>query len=278
MDRRVSIVRGLVECCSIRSLTRMTGHSKNTIARWLFLSWEHCDELLRDTFRHVDVRSLQLDEIWTFNRVKEQTIRKKVKAGKGDKGRYFDCGSFYLYTALEQPSKAIIAHRLGRRDGTNTMAFMDRVAGAVNGSERIEMASDAFAPYISAIQAKLGVHRTAYTRITKYFVKTEPARDRYTPPWVLKAERNYLWGNPERKYATTSHVERINLSIRMEMKRFARLTLCFSKSVRHLQAAINLWMAYYNLCSTHRGVNGRTPAMALGITSETWSLEMLIPN
>ena len=82
---------------------------------------------------------------------------------------------------------------------------------------------------------------------------------------------------PDRKLITTSHVERSNLSIRMEMKRFARLTLCFSKSVKHLRAAINVWMAYYNLCRTHRGIGGRTPAMALGLTSEPWPLERLTP-
>ena len=173
--------------------------------------------------------------------------------------------------ALDTDTKLVPAYRVGKRDRANTHAFIEDLASRLAG--RIQLSSDMLETYVQAVEDGFGRDRVDYGRIVKHYETTPTGPGRYSPPQVVSTSHDVVIGNPAG--ACTSHVERQNLTMRMSMRRFTRLTNAFSKKVENLRAAVALHFAYYNFCRIHRTLR-ITPAMAAGVSDRIWDLEELI--
>ena len=180
-------------------------------------------------------------------------------------------GDQYTFVALDSDTKLVISYLVGKRDYVSTHSFIHDLCGRLNGKTQIS--TDGFETYIGAIEAAFG-DDVDYAQVVKEYVAEHPGRGRYSPPSVATTTINVVKGNPVA--AGTSYVERQNLTMRMGMRRFTRLTNAFSKKLRNLKAAVALHMAFYNYCRPHRGLKGITPAMAAGLTDRVWELDELL--
>ncbi len=204
--------------------------------------------------RDLQVSIIEFDEIWAYVG-KKQHRAVEDEADKGDQ---------YTFTALDAIGKAIIAYRTGKRNAENTQAFAQDVRSRV--INRPQITSDGFEPYVNAVERAFGAD-VDYAMLVKVY-KAEPAKDaarRYSPGSVVGVNRARRAGQPKRAHISTSHVERSNLTLRMQQRRFTRLTNGFSKKLENHQAAVSLYVAHYNLCRVHETLR-ITPAMALGVT------------
>lgn len=213
----------------------------------------------------VPVKELQLDEIWTYVRVKQGHI----ETGQSDE----QIGDAYTFIALERTSKLVVAWHLGKRDRINTEDFIAKVRRAT-ADTRFEIYTDGFEPYVNAIDTGLS-DRVDYAQVIKVYSSEEEGRERYSPGGFVTLEKRSIIGDPDMKRACTSHVERQNGTLRQWCKRLTRLTYAFSKKWENLQAALALHFAYYNFCRIH-GKLRVTPAMEAGITARVWELADLL--
>ena len=179
-------------------------------------------------------------------------------------------GDFWTYVALDTDSKLVPSYRVGKRDGANTRAFVGDLASRLAG--RVQLSTDAMEAYVDAIEQGFGSD-VDYGRIVKHFEATPVGPGRYSPPKVASISTEQIVGNP--KGICTSHVERQNLTMRMSMRRFTRLTNAFSKKVENLKAAVSLHFAHYNFCRIHKSLRV-TPAMEAGIANEPLELRDLV--
>ncbi len=186
-----------------------------------------------------------------------------------------DKGDHYTFVAFDQDSKLAIAHLVGKRDEGHTYEFMGDVAERVDGHTQIT--TDGWPVYPGAVMDTFN-GRSSYGQLVKsYGGGSTDIQHRYSPPGLLSVRRVGLWGFPRSRYISTSHVERNNLTMRMQMRRFTRLTNAFSKKVEILRAAVALHFARYNFVRLHRSL-GMTTAMAAGVVSEIWTIDRLIPG
>ena len=174
--------------------------------------------------------------------------------------------------AFDPVSKLVPVVRVGKRDWTNTGAFIRELRARVKG--RIQLSTDAFSPYADAVERAFGAE-VDYAQIVKQYAEQDAGRGRYSPPEVISIETTVLQGDPRPERICTSYVERNNLTFRMQMRRFTRLTNGFSKKLANLRAMVWLWIAYYNFCRIHGSIRV-TPAMAAGITDHVWDLAELV--
>lgn len=265
IDRQVAIISALVEGCSIRSVERMTDTHRDTIMRLGVRVGQGCQRLHDNLFRELHVGVLELDEIWAYVGKKQARTTKDDVAAKGDQ---------YTFLALEADAKAILAYRVGKRDGDNTRAFIWDLREKVR--EFTQINTDAFQPYESAILGAFGPH-CHYAQIVKRVVGDPPvnAARRYSPGQVVLVSKRAVTGFPVGFLTSTSFIERANLSLRMGQRRFTRLTSGFSKKLDNHRAAVALFVAHYNLCRVHETLRV-TPAMELGIADHIWTIEELI--
>lgn len=265
IDRQAQIIAALVEGNSIRATERMTNTHRDTIMRLGVRVGQGCQALHHHLFQNLETRILELDEIWAYVGKKQKRTTPDDVAGKGDQ---------YTFTALDADSKAIVSYRVGKRDGDTTRAFIwdlrERVA------KFMQINTDAFPPYESAIAEIFGPD-THYAQIVKRVVGEPPvnAARRYSPGHVVSISKRVVSGFPVEFLASTSYVERSNLTFRMQQRRFTRLTNGFSKKLENHKAAVALFVAHYNLCRIHETLRV-TPAMELGIADHVWSIEELI--
>jgi len=258
------ILKLLVEGVSIRSIERLSEVHRDTICRLLVLAGRRCEKLLGRLIRNVPVKDVQLDEIWGF-------VFKKEKArGEGDDPSF---GDAYCFVAIERHSKLVLNFALGRRNQITTDVFIEGLRAATS-SQEFQITADGFAPYVSAIDNTLS-DRCDFAQLIKVYRATPEGERRYSPAEVVSVERVPCVGHPDPARICTSHVERQNLTMRMQIKRLARLTLCFSKKWENLWAALCLHFAWYNFCRIHRTIRV-TPAMEAGITDRVWEIERLL--
>src|ERR1039457_767934 len=257
----------LVEGNSIRSTMRVTGLDQNTIMKALVLAGERCEKVMGRLIVNVLVKDVQADEIWGYVAKKEAH---KLPAEKDDDSK----GDAYCYVAIEKHSKLVLNLALGRRNQATTDIFIEGLRHATAPGQRFQITTDGFQPYVSAITTTLSDRCDYAMHIKVYGTNPEDER-RYSPAEVVSSEKLKIMGNPEKDRICTSHIERQNLTIRMQMRRMTRLTNGFSKKWENHWAALCLWFAYYNFCRVHQTLRV-TPAMEAGFTNRIWKVADLL--
>lgn len=264
-DKAALIIKCLSEGMGIRGTGRMTGASKGTILGTLALVGERCKRYMEDAIVNVPVKDVQADEIWSFVFCKEKT-RKNLSLPAS----YF--GSQYCYVGLERHNKLVLAWHLGTREYGTGEVFVQKLAHAC-GNQDYQFSTDGWQPYKKLVRNYLGT--VDYGQIIKLFTTASDDHSRYSPGQIIEIKKKTIQGNPSEERMCTSHVERGNLTMRMGMRRFTRLTNGFSKKLANHEAALGLHFGLYNFVTTH-GTLGTTPAVAAGVASQPWSIAELI--
>ncbi|HYM06084.1 MAG TPA: IS1 family transposase [Terriglobales bacterium] len=263
-DKAILALRLLLEGNSIRSTERITDLDRNTIMKLLVLAGEKCEKLTGRLIRNVPVKDVQADEIWSFIGKKEKRRRPEDDPSLGDA---------YCFVAIERHSKLVLNFALGKRDQATTDVFVEGLRHAT-ASDNFQITTDGFAPYRTAIPNTLD-DRADFAQLIKVYRATPEGERTYSPAEVVSTEVVPVMGRPDPERICTSHVERQNLTMRMQMRRFTRLTNGFSKKFENHWAAVCLWFAYYNFCRIHSTIRV-TPAMEAGITDHVWELKELL--
>lgn len=266
MNKVIDVLKHLVEGCSIRTTERITGVHRDTILSLLEMIGPKCEQLMAEMITGIRVSDVQCDEIWGFVEMKQKTANRKGKENDET------VGDAYCFVAIEQNTKLILAWHLGRRTAQDTEIFTEKLNQATEGNFQVN--TDGFAAYKEAISLTLGT-RVDFAQIIKVFGKPEGEDHRYSPPQVIEMVKTAIIGEPDLEVATTSHVERQNLTIRMAMRRMTRLTNAFSKKFANLHYAYALHFFYYNFMRVHSTLRV-TPAMESKITDHIWTWEDLL--
>jgi IS1 family transposase len=261
-DKQIAVVAALAEGSSIRGIERMTGINRNTIMNLGVRVGQGCARLLDQKMRGLNSTSIQVDEIWGFVGKKDKQMKETDDPNLA--------GSVWTFCAIDSDTKIVPTYRVGRRDHETANAFMDDLASRLK--NRIQLASDGFAPYFEAVELAWGAD-VDYSQIVKSYEtedsKYTPER-KYSPPKFVSVSKYAVSGNPDLSRAHTGHVERLNASTRLHVKRLNRLTLAFSKKRENFEAAVGLHFAAYNFVRTHRSLK-MTPAMAAGVERKFWT-------
>ena len=265
MDRAVLVLQLLVEGMSIRSTERVTGHHRDTITRLLVLAGDRCAALLDRLLVDLEVEDVQADEIWGFTKMKERT---KTVQGITDP----HVGDSWCFVAIERTSKLVLTHHLGRRSYNDADLFMSRLERATAGT--FQLTTDGLDAYEPAVRLHLW-GRVDYAMLIKEYGQDAEGARRYSPPKIIGTEKRYMSRYPDPDRVCTSHVERQNLTMRMQLRRLTRLTNGFSKKWENLRAALALHFAHYNLCRIHSSIRV-TPAMKAGVTSSVFGIADLL--
>lgn len=267
LEKAVSVVQHLVEGCSIRTTERITGVEKRTILSLLELVGQRCEMLLEKRVKGLTVREVSCDEIWGYVGMKARTKReKKVVDSK--------LGDAWCFIAMERHTKLILAWHLGHRNLDDTIAFTDKLAEATEGSFQVN--TDGFPLYKEAIPYSLAAQSVDFAQVVKIYRNTPENESRYSPGTCIGCQKTEAYGWPDLDRATTSHIERQNLTVRMSMRRMTRLTNAFSKKWLNLKYAYALQFAHYNFCRPHGSLSKSTPAMVSGIANHVWTIQELI--
>jgi IS1 family transposase len=264
-QQQTTVVSALVEGCSIRSTERLTDIHRDTIMRLGVRVGEGCRRLHDAMMRDLQVGVIELDEQWAFIGKKQKRVTREDSAEKGD------C---YLFIALDAVSKAVLSYIVGKRDGQHTLALATDLRSRI--LNRPQITSDGFAPYVPALDVAFD-RDVDFAQLVKVY-QGDPGHDaahRYSPGRVIGAEKTVIWGRPDESKISTSYVEQFNLTTRMQMRRFTRLTNGFSKKLVNHRAAIALHLAHYNLCRVHETLRV-TPAIQLGVTDHIWTVGELV--
>jgi IS1 family transposase len=261
-EKAASIVALFVEGMSVRSIERITATHRDTILRLLVIAGNRCERLLEDRIRQIPVRDVQCDEIWGYVGCKEAQNAKDAA----------DRGDAYCFVAIERNTKLVVAWHLGKRTARDTMAFTEKVNEATQG--HFQITTDGYKPYIEAVHTSLGT-RVDFAQLVKVYASTRDGEQRYSPSEVVGTIPLPRWGQPRLRRICTSHVERQNLTMRMQIRRLTRLTNAFSKKWENLRAALVLHFAHYNFVRIH-GALRVTPAMASGVTDHVWTIGELL--
>jgi IS1 family transposase/transposase-like protein len=257
------VLRLLLEGNSISSIVRLTEVHQKTILKLLVLAGEKCERIMAEKIRNVEVRDVELDEVWSFIGKKEKRVRPEDDPNLGD------C---YTFVAIERHSKLVLNIAMGKRDQATTDVFIEGVRHATRG--HFQVTTDGFVPYKSAITTTLH-DRCDFAQLIKVYRVPQDGEKRYSPAEVQSVEVVPVMGQPDPERTCTSIVERSNLSIRMGTRRFTRLTNAFSKKWENHWAAVACWFAFYNFCRVHKSLRV-TPAMAAGVADHVWSVRELL--
>jgi transposase-like protein/IS1 family transposase len=265
-EKAVSVLQHLVEGCSVRSTSRITGVHPKTILNLLTLAGEKCDRLMGERINGLRVRNVQCDELWGYVGMKEKT---KARQGRDET----TIGDAWTFVAIERFSKLVLAWHLGRRTERDTVAFTEKIARATKGS--FQITTDGFAPYKDAVVLSLGVQGVDFAQLVKLYAASPESETRYSPADCTGCKKAPVYGNPDPRYISTSHIERSNLTMRMQMRRLTRLTNAFSKKWEKLYAMLALYFGWYNFCRVHQTLRV-TPAMEAGIADHVWEIGELL--
>ena len=264
-EKQVAVISALCEGVSIRATERLTGIHRDTIMRLGARVGMGCAKLHNHLMRNVNVSRLEFDEIWQFVAKKRKVVRDTDPATVGDQ---------YTFVALGGTSKAIISYYTGKRTAESALAFAKDVRARVLGAP--EISTDGLVSYPNAIEQAFK-RECSHGVVVKEFAAMEAvgsdAARRYSPGEVVSVEYHRVVGEP--RNISTSYIERQNLTLRMQQRRFTRLTNAFSKKYEHHVAAVALYAAWYNLCRVHETLK-ITPAMQIGVTDHVWSIGELI--
>lgn len=267
-DQKTTAIQALIEGNSIRSTERMTGIHRDTLMRLLVRVGDGCARFLGTNVKNVAAHKVQVDEIWTYVFKKQARISvDESAAGIGDQ---------YVFVGIDSETKLVISHLVGKRDGESAYYFMQDLKERL--ATRVQLTTDGFRPYIRAVDDTFGAD-VDYAQLVKIYGQPKAsaanARNWYEPVRVTGAIPMTVIGRPKAMHISTSHVERQNLTMRMQMRRFTRLTNGYSKKLENLKAHIALHFAHYNFVRVHQTLR-TTPAMAANLTDKLWTLTDLL--
>ena len=265
LQKRAQILALLVEGMSMRAITRLTGCSINTVTKLLIDVGTSCMEYQDKTMRDLPCKRIQCDEIWAFCGMKEKNVPAEHREELG-------YGDVYTWTAICADTKLIASFLVGRRDITYAQAFIGDLAQRING--RVQLTTDGHKAYLTAVEETFG-GEIDYAQLVKIYGsdgKTKEDIRRYSPADCTAIEKRRISGNPDFEHVSTSYVERQNLTMRMSMRRFTRLTNAFSKKIENLEHAVALHFMHYNFARIHKTLRV-TPAMEAGISDHVWTME-----
>jgi IS1 family transposase len=266
IEKQVQVISSLVEGNSIRSTCRMTGVAKGTVLKLLADVGKACAEYQNMAFRNLNCKRIQCDEIWSFCYAKDKNVPK-------DKQGQYGYGDVWTFTAICADSKLVPAWFIGKRDLTCAKIFMKDLAERLN--NKVQITTDGHRMYIDAVEHAFGSEVDFSQLVKLYGVEREEKDIRYSPPHCIGSRKVKIHGNPDSSHTSTSYVERQNLTMRMSMRRFTRLTNAFSKKIENLEYAVALHFMYYNFCRIHQSLR-ITPAMAANATDHVWSIDEIL--
>jgi IS1 family transposase len=251
-DKRAQILNCLVEGCSMRSTTRLTGAAKKTVERMLVSAGHACAAYMDKAMRNLPCNVLQVDELWSFTLCKQANVPKKLK-GKSD------IGDTWTWIALDSKTKLIPCFHVGKRDSTDAYKFISDLAGRL--ASRVQLTSDGHKAYLQAVEDAFGSEIDYAQLIKLYGNEHGPSTEvRYSPPVCIGARKKSIIGKPKRGLVSTSHIERQNLTVRMGNRRFTRLTNAFSKKLENHKHHAAIHFMHYNFCRIHQTLRV-TPAI-----------------
>lgn len=263
-EDRARILHLLCEGQSIRAITRLTGASKNTVAKLLADAGKACMAYHDANVRDVKAARVQVDEIWTFTYAKQKNVATAKAAPEG-------AGDTWTWTAIDADSKLIVSYLVGGRDAEYAMWFMDDLASRL--ANRVQLTSDGHRAYLEAVEGAFGCG-VDYAQLVKLYGSlggSSSPEKRYSPAECNGIRKRVVEGRPDDAHVSTSYVERNNLTMRMYMRRFTRLTNAFNKKVENHAYAVALHMMYYNFVRIHKTLRV-TPAMAAGVADRLWEI------
>ena len=265
LAKRTQILAMLCEGSSMRSISRVADVSINTVSKLLVEAGEACLAIHDETVRNVKASRVQCDEIWSFCHAKQKNVASAKAAPEG-------AGDVWTWTALDADTKLIVSYFVGDRSGESAMVLMDDLHTRL--ANRVQLTTDGHKAYLEAVEGAFGSD-VDFAQLIKLYGPTITAPGRYSPAECIGAKKQRVMGSPDIAHVSTSYVERQNLTMRMSMRRFTRLTNAFSKKLDNHIHALALYFAFYNFCRIHKTLRV-TPAMAAGITDRLWSLEDIV--
>jgi IS1 family transposase len=268
IEKRRQILAMLCEGSSMRSIERITGVSINTVSKILVEAGEACLILHDETVHNVKASRVQCDEIWSFCYAKDKNVPAAKDAPEG-------AGDVWTWTAIDADTKLIVSYFVGDRSGQSAIALMDDLRSRL--SNRVQLTTDGHRAYLEAVEGAFGAD-VDYAQLVKMYGNVgggKNAEVRYSPAECTGIKKVRVEGNPDVKHVSTSYVERQNLTMRMSMRRFTRLTNAFSKKLDNHIHALALYFVFYNFTRIHKTLRV-SPAMAAGITNRLWSLDDVI--
>jgi IS1 family transposase len=263
LNTRVQILSMLCEGSSMRSISRVADVSINTVTKLLVDAGKACASFHDEKVRGVKARRVQVDEIWSFTYANQ----KNVPAAKRQDLAY---GDTWTWTAIEADTKLLITWLVGGRDGDFAMGFMDDLRSRL--ANRVQLTSDGHKAYLEAVEGAFGGDIDYAMLIKLYGAASEGAKGRYSPAECIGARKTRIEGDPDPAHVSTSYAERQNLTMRMQMRRFTRLTNAFSKKFENHMHMVALYTVWYNFVKQHKTLKGLSPAMAAGLSDTLWSM------
>ena len=262
ITKRTQVIAALVEGNSVRATVRMTGVAKNTISKLLVELGAACSDYLNRTLVNLPCKRIQCDEIWSFVGAKQKNVTEENRA----------IGDVWTWVAMDADTKLVCSWLVGSRDGGTATAFIQDLAGRL--AHRVQLTTDGHRPYLNAVEDAFG-SQIDYAMLIKIYGSDHTAETRYSPAECLGTRVQAISGQPDMKHVSTSYIERQNLTMRMQMRRFTRLTNAFSKKVENHIASIAIHYMHYNFCRIHQTLRV-TPAMEAGIAQHVWNIEEVI--
>lgn len=263
LAKRVQILSMLCEGSSMRSISRVADVSINTVSKLLVDAGRACATFHDDTVRGVTSKRIQCDEIWSFTYAKAKNVAAAKAAPE-------EAGDTWTWTALDADSKLIVSWLVGGRDSEYAMAFMGDLRSRL--ANRVQLTTDGHRAYLEAVEGAFGGDIDYAMLVKLYGAAAESFKGRYSPAECIGARKDRVEGNPDKAHVSTSYVERQNLTMRMHMRRFTRLTNAFSKKFENHVHMVALYTVWYNFVKMHKTLR-MTPAMAAGVTDRLWSME-----
>jgi IS1 family transposase len=263
VEKRVQILSMLCEGSSKRSICRVADVSINTVSKLLVDAGKACAAFHDERVRGVKARRVQVDEIWSFTAAKQKNVAsmKKPVAGAGDT---------WTWTAIEAETKLLITWLVGGRDSDYAIGFMDDLRSRL--ANRVQLTSDGHKAYLEAVEGAFGGDIDYAMLVKMYGASPDSAKGRYSPAECTGARKERIEGNPDPKHISTSYAERQNLTMRVQMRRFTRLTNAFSKKFDNHMHMVALYTVWYNFVKQHKTLKGISPAMAADLSPTLWSM------
>jgi len=264
--QRVAVVKALVEGNSIRSTVRLTGVAKNTVTKLLIELGVACLDYQDKTLQNLSSKRIQCDEIWSFVGAKKKTIQKDPSI----MDRNPDAGDAWTWTAIDADSKLCVSFLIGNRDSHAAYALLSDVKSRM--ANRIQLTTDQLSVYLKSADRAFGID-VDYAMLHKIYAGGGDGR--YSPAECIGTKKVVVIGDPDPTHISTSFVERANLTMRMSMRRFTRLTNAFSRRIENHAAMVSIFFMFYNFARVHQSLRV-TPAMQAGISDHVWSVEEIV--
>ena len=265
LKTRSLILSMLCEGQSMRATARLADVSFNTVVKLLVDAGRVCADLHNELVQNVTASRIQCDEIWSFTYAKQKNVATARAAPE-------EAGDTWTWTALDSDSKLIVSWLVGGRDSEYAIALMDDLRSRL--VNRVQLTTDGHKAYLEAVEGAFGGD-VDYAQLVKIYGEAPDAEKRYSPAACIGARKRRIEGRPDRRHISTSHVERQNLTMRMQMRRFTRLTNAFSKKFENHMHMVALYTMFYNFCRIHKTLRV-TPAMEAGLADRVWDVSDIL--